>query len=376
MKMCVAIVLAIMSGSLIVNASENRGAMNEMDNVESMISIQRDACLAHEKLFDSFEWEETYIYPEDFAGDYIEYNILYIQVTNEQAVSHYKELLKDYEEVIEFEIVENSYEDLYNETEAFAKELSRDYGVVSYTVDVKENKGLVNVIASDYEAVMNDTGVMSAYTNRKSESNLLIEAVDNYVVRTASLVGGTPLSNGISSMTLGGSGLYGNATAFITCGHGLSAGDRVNCGGTQIGKVAINQFANNQYGDFSIITAASSYTPTSDVFTSSGNITHYGGYLTDPAVGTYLYSYGAESGQCYGVVTERNVTSIDIDYGFAIKGLTEMDILSGSVVGGDSGGPFRNDDYFCGVLSGGGNGCVVFTPYKYIYNAGFQIEVN
>ncbi|MCR4837497.1 MAG: S1 family peptidase [Eubacterium sp.] len=141
-----------------------------------------------------------------------------------------------------------------------------------------------------------------------------------------------------------------------------------------IGTVCVNVHSPGVSGDYSIISAASGYTATSSVFTTSGNTTNFTGYQYHPAVGTYLYKYGRVSGQAFCQVTDYQVTS----NGFT--NIVKAKLISGYSQGGDSGRPYRNGTSFCGVHHGSGtiNGItyVYFTPYETINGAGFSIKTN
>lgn len=379
-KITSAFIAATISMSLMtaVPASAELGQFDSsVENIENVtdniFEIQRRACEAHELLYASFDWNETYIYPDDFAGDFIDYDTLHVQVTDEATIDYYKGLLSEYSDAVVYDIVDYSYNELFGEAENFVASIDEDYGVVSFGVDVTQNKGLVDVIATDYEAL--------TLNIEKSKQNisekLIIMPQENYIQSTAtSLVAGSPISYNGSNFTLGGSGTYNGNTAFVSCGHAVVQGGTVKSGGTTIGTVAVKQYANRQYGDYSIITANSGYTSTSRVFTANGNVTNFRGYLNNPAVGTYVYRYGNVTGQAYCEIKRTNLTVL-ADNTYNIYGMTEAKLITGTDAKGNSGGPVRNDDYFCGVQHGDDNAnnptYIYFTPYVYISNAGFQI---
>ena len=92
-KITSALIAATISMSLLTAApasAEFGQYDNPTENIEAVtdniFEIQRKACEAHELLYSSFGWEETYIYPNDFGGDFIDYDTLHIQVTNEEAI--------------------------------------------------------------------------------------------------------------------------------------------------------------------------------------------------------------------------------------------------------------------------------------------------
>lgn len=171
--------------------------------------------------------------------------------------------------------------------------------------------------------------------------------------------------------------MYDGSVAFICCGHDMVNGGIVKSGSSTIGEIVLRQFHQLQYGDYSIIEAASGYTPTSAVLTTGGSVTHFNDY-EDPAVGTYIYQYGYVTGQALCKVTQA---SRDVFYygTVNIRGLAEAEIISGTVANGDSGGPIRNGRTFCGVLSGTNRNDdpthIYYTPSSYFTNAGFEIAM-
>lgn len=117
----------------------------------------------------------------------------------------------------------------------------------------------------------------------------------------------------------------------------------------------------------------------SSVLTTGGAATNYHGYMLNPAVGTYLYKYGAVSGQAYCKVTATGITLTPDNGSMRIHNMTKAEIITGTTGPGDSGGPYRCGTDFCGIhhgsaTQGGTATYVYFTPYTYIYNAGFRIE--
>ena len=352
---------------------ENANNAEEVAITDDIFEIQRRACEAHELLYASFDWNETYIYPDDFAGDFIDYDTLHVQVTDETAIDYYKDLLSEYSDAVVYDIVDYSYNELQQFTQNYAEELEHEYEIISYCVDVKNNQCEIDVLRTDFAEVLALTNDIATYDG--NNINISVEAIDNYQDEV-SIIAGNPIKYPTAgTVTLGGSGSYNGATAFLSCGHGTSVGEQISFGNSTIGTVTINQNlgAGNRYGDYSIITATSGYTATSSVLTSGGGATSFNGYMLNPAVGTYVYKYGRVSGQAYCEVTKTNVTVSN-----GTLGLTKAKIITGSSTGGDSGGPYRCDREFCGVHKGsstsGSTQYVYFTPYTYIYNRGFIID--
>ena len=130
-------------------------------------------------------------------------------------------------------------------------------------------------------------------------------------------------------------------------------------------------------GDFSIIKVPSQ-TLSNRVKTGSTSSTTITGTYSSPPEGALLYKYGKTTKQSLVEVTGVNITwTID---GKKTKGLTKAIISSGDSDGGDSGGPYRHNNKFCGVHKGsqvsGTKKYVYFTPYSYIKNAGFTAKTN
>lgn len=243
-----------------------------------------------------------HIYPENFGGDYIDYDALHVQVTTASAIPYYESLLSEYEPYIVYEIVEHSYNELYIRTESLVSALEETYSIITYGIDVTENKGFISINSSDGVKIAQCINTITPYNKDADESIIKIEFRDNFV-HEASIVAGTMVSYStptqIQKGTIGGSGTYNNTTAFIPSGHfDFNIGDSVTVGSSANGR----------------------------------------------------------------------------------KGISEVKLSSGTSANGDSGGPYRNDDYFCGVHMGsstsGSTTYVYFTPYVYISNAGFTIATN
>lgn len=342
------------------------------DNIspEIMFEIQRDACLANETLYASFEQNGTYIYPEDFAGTYIDYDTLCVLVTEGGDIDRYNSVLSDFD-CVKYQSAEYSYNELFSEVQRAAEEELSETGVIGYGVDVLENKGFISVLKSSYNKFLR-----SYNTN----DMVYIEQLNNYISEEVSLIGGTPIKNSSGDgLTLGGSGTYNGSVAFLTCGHAMRAGTDLFSGGTAIGTTSLVQYSSSGNGDFSISTAVDGYTAASSVLTTGGAATNYHGYMLNPAVGTYLYKYGAVSGQAYCKVTATGITLTPDNGSMRIHNMTKAEIITGTTGPGDSGGPYRCGTDFCGIhhgsaTQGGTATYVYFTPYTYIYNAGFRIE--
>lgn len=371
---------------------------------DDIFLIQENACAAHEQLYNSFEWDKTYIYPDDFGGDYIDYDTLHVLVTNSDSIPYYETLLSNYKDNVVFDVVSYSYNYLFDKTEDYVEKIDEDCSVVSYGVDVINNKGKIEIMSNDNASATEN----KPYSlSDESDSLISFETVDEYYcgekasyisIETSEPVSDTSLGNSkaaytvaagsgivcdsVSSQvfTLGGSGTCGDYTAFVTCGHNTSQYNYISYNGSNIGYITICQKNNKEYGDYSIIRAGVNYTSTSAVLTSGQN-KNFTGSLSNPAVGTYLYKYGDSTGQAYCVVDETNKT-VHPDTNIYIYGMTKAKRVGSTPndAKGNSGGPYRYNTSFCGVHHGystsGNDTYFYFTPYVYLYNAGFRIETS
>lgn len=340
-------------------------------DIEEMFKIQEEACLANEAIYASFDWDETFVYPDDFAGNYIDYDTLHVQVTSEEAIENYKPLLEGYDCVC-YDVVEHSYNELYKLAESVVDSLPDRKAFVEYYVDIKDNKAVVCIL-KDYKEITKEY--------LPTDERLETIYASGYVIEETSVIAGSEISSSGQYLTLGGSGTYESNTSFLTSGHNLTSGSAVSYNGSVIGYISVRNYYDYCSGDYAIISASSGYTATSAVYNSananSTSTTYYGGYLLNPTVGTSLYKYGKAS---YLASCQISQVGVTINSGsYTIYGLTKATLTSGSSAGGDSGGPYRFGLYFCGIHHGvdlDNSNIVFFTPYAYPYYAGFRIKTN
>lgn len=144
---------------------------------EEMFKIQHNANKANDLLYKSFEWGEgDYIYPDDFAGTFIDFDTLHVLVTDKSAVSRYEKLLADYSEYVTFDIVKYSYNELFALNEKCVKELEdNNFSITLYYVDVDKNKGVITVLFEDYDKA-------SAYAASHFDGDKIEIAGGEYIV--------------------------------------------------------------------------------------------------------------------------------------------------------------------------------------------------
>lgn len=118
---------------------------------EKMSGIQKNACDANEALYNSFDFKNDYIYPDDFAGTFIDFDTLHVLVTDEAAVEKYRKLLSGYSRSVTFDVVKYSYNELKTLTDKCVKNLQdNNFSVTGYYVDVEKNKGVIEVLSKEY----------------------------------------------------------------------------------------------------------------------------------------------------------------------------------------------------------------------------------
>ena len=328
-------------------------AMETESQVNKVFDLQESACRAHECLMMRIDPKDCCAFPADSHQ-------VHVLLSDDVNIGMYKEILKEYDNVI-YEVVEYSYKELDDMVTKLVRKLEVDYDIIAYTVDIKMNKGMIYVQEKDYDDI----------SELLKDENVIVQVSSKYRDE-ATVIGGAGITCNGYGFTLGGSGTYNGSTAFVTCGHMMSLNSTVKRNGSTIGTVKVNVHSSGNSGDYSIIKAAAGYTSTASVYTSSANTITFTGFWYHPGVGTYLYKYGDSTGQSYCQVTHYQITVN------GITGLVGAKIINGGSSSGDSGGPYRQGQNFCGVHMGsstsGGITSVFFTPYSTLHGAGFTIK--
>lgn len=352
------------------------------------VNPQQAACDAHQLLLSTFEEAEYgFIYPDEYGGDYIEDNILHICLTeyNSDIISRYKEILGDVEYVV-YEAADYSLNELiYSKDDAM--EYLMDNGIEVYLAAISERDNNISIEVSENNLIQ-ASQLMNSYNTEQVSALACTEQTDLFTLTSGSpnetaagsyVVGGSRLySSGYFRRTLAATGTVNSQVMFLTCGHSTSSYQQfTSSSGTYYGMAVYIRYTNGGYGDFSFLAADNSFTTTQRVWTTAGNYTTLSGTLDIPAVGTNIYRYGAISGQSIVTVTNTNVTinTTQSDGSvISIKGLCRATGDADSIPG-DSGGPYRQGSYFCGVHHGHSTNdasTVYFTPYYYIRQANFS----
>lgn len=160
------------------NPSVTETQTSEIDP-EEMFEIQRNASKANQQLYESFEWvEDDYIYPDDFAGTFIDFDTLHVLVTDKAAIEKYSKLLSNYSKSVTFDVVKYSYNELYSLNEKCVKDLQdNNFSVTGYYVDVEKNKGVIEILSKEYDKA-------SAYAASHFDSDMIEIEKGEYAVLT------------------------------------------------------------------------------------------------------------------------------------------------------------------------------------------------
>ena len=311
------------------------------------VSMQEKALDAYQLLWDSFEKDENCqpIYPDEYGGEYIEDDKLVIQLTENTTENQqkYRELCGNSDKVV-FEEVEYSLNYL-NSLDSEAKKLYEKYKVTSVGVDRKNNRYFIHVEKEDLDKVI------AEYSRSRSSSPIIFEEGAPIESMSKAIIGGDRVDDqwgGYSTITA--SGIYNGKTAFLTCGHGYYSRETLRYDGVDIGEISVHQHANNDYGDYSIVTVTNpNYVKSLKVRGVSGSYYQLSGTASAPA-GTAIRKYGRATGYTTGYVGVVNISATD-SYGKLIKGLSTCR-LNIKPMAGDSGGPIYTSSKLVGVLKG------------------------
>lgn len=356
-------------------------AIDSIDMTEEVKLIKARATDAGELLMAHY-YHTGYIdkYPDYYAGCYIgDDNLLHIRVcySSKNVVPEILELLHEYQDVIVIEYGEYSRNELLEYADSLANELmDKGIAVTSWGVDEITSKVQIGVLDTEVmstQVLLNENELSSL---QPAIAEIEIKAQD--YLELESLTNGDPGSLINGSYSLGVYGYYNGQRAFVTCAHGGAVvGGTATIGSYATGRYTYVQCAHDEIGDYAIGLLNGSVTM-KHIFGSNDDYVIMG-MAYSPLVGSDLYKYGGMSDSyASGEVIIRD-TTFPVNYlgnSITVKGISGMEIVSGSTTGGDSGGPYVTYDYrFCGThegkLTDGTRTIVYFTPGKYIYRSGF-----
>lgn len=363
-------------------------------SVEKALELQAPALEAYEKLTSYMEESE---YVDKYAGEYIDANgKLVVQLVN-PTIDEKNEFLglTDNSSCVTVKNVKFTIDELKS-IESIISSLEPEYDIVSYGVDIINNKYMVTILKNDYNNFMENDII------KDNIEMLDISSVSNYPVTCAtSLYGGDGIQNDDGlSYSVGIGGTYNGKNAILTAGHDNEGSPKFYRNGNLIGSVSyqrcnkkIGDLTVNSLGDFAIITLNNSYTPTNRVRNATSTVPITGTYSSVP-VGTTVYKYGAKTGYAWGIVNYVGIT-VNFEDGilpgtkYQIRGLYQATMSNSSgtaaVAPGDSGGAVYVKDgsnyKIQGIVSGFDSSATIksvvySSPMTYAQDIGFKPKTN
>jgi len=366
---------------------------------------QGPALRAYQNLWDSFEKDElgNPIYPEEYAGEYINGDKLVIMLVNptQEQIDEYVRRAQDGKHLV-FEKAKYSLNYLNTLNDLAFELLNQGYQISSFGVDRKANSFFISVLPEDYDRLSNELSV-----SLKHEMGSLPIRIEpgTHNMSTSQLWGGDRIINedNGSKFSVGIGGKYNGDDAILTAGHGNEKVGIINTRYPYIeflsrrtGQVVF-QRANqspietgvNSLGDFAIVKLNGIDTPTNRIY---GGVSITGTYSSVP-IGTTVYKYGASSGYSWGTVQRVGITvtySGGLFNTYVVSGLYESFMNNGTntdaIAPGDSGGPVyivQGSEYkLHGIVSAraeptNGPALIMYsTPIYFAENVGFTVKTS
>lgn len=379
---------------------------------DALAEAQRHATEAYDILYKSFidEVDNTLVYPENYGGAHIEDNILHIHIVDvdNQDLSFYQTLLETHSEHIVFVDADYPLQALIDSGMHASSELRKQgISVVGCRISEKDNRVTVEIQEEDTEDATRaavDHARKQYETVQTRTSYGVPVNFDHGAIPSVcyDIMGGTQLT----SLTIGACGTYQGQPAFALCGHGLEQNDVVYLATDEAdylaraGTIQVHQFEDYGYGDYSIALNSANISPSAYAGNPNGNQYAIRASVDQPAQGTRVLKYGSRGSFARGVTDEwyideaTEIRGMDPEWPWGtvhIRGLVEVQMESGRVTRGDSGGPvLTNNDTFCGVVScahyNNNNGTTdtyaddyatevfYFSPYTFLRTAGFTVS--
>ena len=356
---------------------------------EDLMRRQVNAVGASKALKQAFGFDETgnIQYPPDFAGMWLEGEILVVALTDvsEDTMAQYRSWAGTYSGCLQFKEAQYSYVELMQAKAAVTAELWENHQIMVLESYVSEAANMI-VIGVDEPSL----AIIEASPSLIDYDYPIQFKIGSYSRPTASIGGGESLRNNSSyeNITMSCAGTYRGSKAALSCGHIYqNLGDEIYSYGLKkvIGNVVYHQF-NNGSGDYEIISMTDLSASPSYVIAKNYSVKST---VADVSTGTVVRFYGRKSDYVgYGTVSQRGMKTTYIDENGNVIGvvydLSRIKVTYGGNLAGDSGGPIFSDHEdggkwvnYCGVLNGSskddGYLYIVFTPYTYPYAAGFTV---
>ena len=396
----VRILTGILTMILVLSSITFVSAVDKEEEIDKLIEAQARAVEANEVLMQYFFVEGCgIVYPDYFAGRYIEDNIFHIRLAapTDEELAGLKNLLSGYEDVVVYEYGDFSRTFLQNYADEIASELKEQgVAVANWGVDDKTGDVNIGVLSEDIHIAKEMIEIAQTYSPRSGSPKIVIEEggyvstishstsemseEENVVFDIEKIDAGRRILVGDdnSIRSVGICGYYNGRMALVTCGHGgTNIGDDVVAYHDPIGTVVDVQYEDGEEGDYSIV----ELNDRGELIFShkiSTRMEEYGvitgGTVLSPAIGTTIKRYGFKSGYSSGTVIDVGVTVLT-DSGRHIHGLTKVSITDGAeAIDGDSGGPVLSGKAFCGIVNSKDTqtpNIIYFTPYSIISASGF-----
>ncbi len=361
---------------------------------EAMIK-QVDALNNYQNLMEEFTDDITgnVIYPEEYAGAYIDAGELVIQLVDDspEIQEKYKEWCES-EEKLSFNEVAYSLNDLL-EYEPYVRDMVEcGYDVIGYGICEKDNTFEISL-----DSASRSGQEINLFSMAEDDTSPVRITYEDRATACATMRGGDGITNGEGhSFSIGICGTYNGQKALLTCGHGNEIWGNtlsVYYSNSEIGEVSY-QRANtssletgvNSLGDFAIVTLNNDVTITNDMI---GGREIIGTYSSIPE-GTTIYKYGQSTGLSYGTVTRAAINTA-FEYHnegstmiYYVRGLYKSSLQKSDgtspISGGDSGGPvflYNGTGYVLhGIVSAQEGTYMYSTPIYYAVDAGFTVKVD
>jgi hypothetical protein len=324
----------------------------------------------------------SWVYPDDFAGGWVNWDKLHIAVTSDSTatMSRYDAIFAGYNDTIVYEPARYSLNELNRIRESLFESMRADFPIIGHHVSEQTNQivltfsELNDTVERDVKSFLSRTAKQDRTLSDMSiSSDLFVFEKGEMPELQNNLVGGMDYHFG----TIGACGSWWNGSrrmqGFITHGHGgLREGDPAMRDGVHIGTFRVVRFGR---GDFGFVEIEPGIGLTNRVYTLNQHTEEpFIGSFYDPPVGTILNRYGDTTKR--GIV---RVTAVDQPGHGTSTRLTVAVIIAGTQTNsGDSGGPYflynnqNGTATFAGVHQGGISGHVWFTPQ--IVFAAFEVR--
>lgn len=325
-------------------------------SVEAQIAMEQPAIDAYDQINSALEIVPASDpsfpnYPDDFGGAYYQNEKLVICLTDDSSDRQQFYLnLVDNPNVIRFETVDYSYNDLYSLSLDIADSVTAS--VSSISVDIPSNEIVVGA----------PSDTLSTIPNTISELEAPIKFVKEDQSSTSSdVLGGGKITYGNSMGTVTICGTSKGSNAVLTAGHCVTEGTSYKYGGSVLGTGAYRCYETEHYYDYGIITVTGTgQTMTNKVYNNANYTTITGTKsVSSSLVGTTVCKYGAA--RWFGIGTVDKVNAIvsythdDGTPGVTLHGMSKVIFNSDSPnrgFKGDSGSPVYAGHILYGIYSG------------------------